>query len=410
MTRVALAARSSQQPPLEAEGTLSSAFVGRLTAWAEEQGFDTPLFCLAPELLRSGVAHLREQLGARISYATKANSHSLVLQELATLVDEFNVTNVVHLEKVLALGIDPARLAWLHPVLTPEIAETVVARGVRRFVIDDERGLDLLSATGAHLAVTLRLLPPDTGESEHSVVRFGNTASALCDLACRARAAGLDVEAISFFVGTNGAGMREALPFRAGIQALAKLHAELHSDGVTVPTFNIGGGFPGSRRRFYLDHPDFFSRIRDTLRAELGSGVDVLCEPGRYLVEPSMLMLARVLSDRVLAGRRLVSVDASAYGGLFESCFIEPGEQTVWTGAGSEASTPADLLGPVMDSFDVIRKGGQLPPLREGEILALPNVGAYSIGYSTECEGLRAPGVVVLPDELSAALGDRWYD
>ena len=98
--------------------------------------------------------------------------------------------------------------------------------------------------------MTLRLLPPDSGEAARSVVRFGNTADTLRGLARVAVAAGLEVEAISFFVGTNGAGMGEAMPFRRGIEAVARVYEQLHENGIHVPTINIGGGFPGSGRRF----------------------------------------------------------------------------------------------------------------------------------------------------------------
>jgi diaminopimelate decarboxylase len=281
---------------------------------------------------------------------------------------------------------------------------------VRRFVVDDRRGLDLLLATGADVAVTLRLLPPDSGEAPRSVVRFGNTADHLRGLARAAVAAGLQVEALSFFVGTNGAGMDQALPFRRGIEALARVYEQLHQDGIRVPTINIGGGFPGSRRRFHLDHPDFFARIKAVLAGTFGFEVSVLCEPGRYLAEPTLVLLTRVLATRQLAGRQLVYVDASAYCGLFGSTFIDPEDApTIWSATEAVPLGPAELLGPIMDSFDVIQKGGRLPALREDDLLVLPNVGAYSLGYTATCEGLRPPGVVRLPDRLADALSAQWF-
>lgn len=61
-----------------------------------------------------------------------------------------------------------------------------------------------------------------------------------------------------------------------------------------------------------------------------------------------------------------------------------------------------------MDSFDVVRRNASLPPLTEGEMLVLPNVGAYSWGYSARCEGLGDPGVVDLPGHLDAGFPAAW--
>jgi ornithine decarboxylase len=385
------------------------ALVAALDAWAARRRLPTPAFGFVRHGLAPAVQRLRAELGARVSYSVKANPHPLVLAELVPLVAEFNVTNLAHLDRLLALGVAPHRLAWLHPVLTPTLASAVLDRGVRRFVVDDQRGLDLLLAAGAtDAAVTLRMRPPDAGEAARSVIRFGNDAQALRRIARSASAAGLPLEAISFFAGTSGAGMAQALPFRRGIESVARLYEQLDRDRIPVGGINIGGAFPGARRTFYRDHPDFFALIRAALDADLGPRVPVLCEPGRYLAEPAFALLTRVLADRTLVGRRLVCVDASGYGGLLETTFIDPeADLTVWA-AGTGPATPGDLLGPVMDSFDVIRKDGRLPALRPDDLLVLPNVGAYCVGYTTQCEGIRAPAVVALPDELSAALSEEW--
>ena len=69
---------------------------------------------------------------------------------------------------------------------------------------------------------------------------------------------------------------------------MAALRERLALDGIDVPMVNIGGGFPGARRLFHRDHPDFFQRIRDSLAKHFGPEVDFVSEPGRFLSEPSM--------------------------------------------------------------------------------------------------------------------------
>lgn len=394
-------------------GVLPGPILDALIDWAHEEQIQTPVLLLSAAALRAGVGELRGNLGARISYATKANAHPRVLATLEPLVDDFNVTNLVHLDALRALGTDPSRIIFLHPVATPATLAAVAQAGVRRFVIDDHRGLRLLAATGlGDLRVTLRLLPPDSGESERSVVRFGNTAAALRELAADAAEAGIEIEGLSFFVGTAGVGMPQAAPYRGGIDQLSLLHEQLRDDGISVPTVNVGGGFPGSRRRFHLRHPDFFARIERMLDDGFPAGTQYVCEPGRYLSEPSMLMLSRVVADRVVAGRRFVHVDASAYAGLFETSFIEAGGESpaIALLEHERPPAPADVLGPVMDSFDVVKRGTQLPPLEEAQLLLLPNLGAYSVGFSTVCEGLRAPAVIEIPEQLDRELAATWYD
>lgn len=72
--------------------------------------------------------------------------------------------------------------------------------------------------------------------------------------------------------------------------------------------------------------------------------------------------------------------------------------------------TAADVLGPIMDSFDIVKRNALLPLLTEGEVLVLPNIGAYSWGYSARCEGLVDLEVVDLPEHLDVGLATAWYE
>jgi ornithine decarboxylase len=383
----------------------------RVIEWASLEKLPTPTFLFLAAPVREAVARLRETLGGRISYAAKANPHPLALRELAPVVDEFNVTNLVHLDALLESGVAPSRILLAHPVLGREVANAALERGITRFVLDCPRGLRLLRELTSTAAVTLRMRPPDAGQSTHSLVRFGNTRELLRTLAREVANAGFRIEALSFFVGTSGSEMEKAKPFCSGLRELAALRHDLDRDGIAVPLVNIGGGFPGARRVFHRDHPGFFSRIRAALLEYFGPAVDFVSEPGRFLSEPSLALLSRVVADRSLAGRRFVHLDASAYAGLFESCFIADGGSgpTIEVSEPSRHRTPASVLGPIMDSFDVIRRAADLPLLEEGELVLLPNVGAYAWSYTTASEGLAAPSVLAAPDWIGRQLGEGWH-
>src|ERR1051326_3741291 len=139
---------------------LAEEVVDDVVAWAIKNRIPTPCYLFSPAGVRTGVSQLRDSLPGRISYVTKANAHPRMLRELEPLVDEFNVTNPVHLDTLLALGVDPSRVTFLNPVSTLETLSAILARGITRFVVDDARGLWLLRRAGraaGPLRLTLRL-------------------------------------------------------------------------------------------------------------------------------------------------------------------------------------------------------------------------------------------------------------
>ena len=378
--------------------------------WMIASNEDTPVFFYNGNVVCLGVEKLKRELGAKISFSTKANSHPFVLHELKDSIDEFNVTNLFDLDSLLNLGVHPGRISWIHPVTPVFTLKKVISKGIQKFVIDDERGLDELNQLGTGFSITLRIRPEIHAVSKRSLVRFGNEPGVLFELAKKAISFGHHIEALSFFVGVSDNESDLTSSYSAGIQAAAYLYRKLDNQGIEVKTINIGGGFPGSQRRFYYDNPDFLSSINRIFHKNFSSDITMLCEPGRFLVEPCMLMASRVIADRKFANQRLVHIEASAYGGLFETSFIDP-EDTLTIGVLADTeSTSACLLGPIMDSFDIIKRQFNLPLLQTNDWILLANVGAYAIGYSNRAEGIVSPNVIKLPKELSLMLDEVWYD
>lgn len=384
---------------------LEGTAVRTVVDWASASGVQTPVFLFAPNVVREAVIRLRDELGGRISYAVKANANPLLLRELLPQVDAFNVTNVSHADLLLSLGVQASRIAFIHPVVQPHVVTAVLDRGVRRFVVDDLRGLRLLCAAGQRVSVTLRFLPPGVRESDFSYARFGAALEAMPALAREASSAGLHVEGLSFFLGGS---VDSPEPFKTAIEAAAEVRRSLAKAGIDVCIVNIGGGFLGSRSALFRDGSDFFRDIALSFRRELGSDVDLWSEPGRFLCQGAVALLSRVVACRRVGSRRLVYLDASAYGGLLD-CFIHRGRPLTFQTVGETGATPCDVTGPVMDSHDLIRPNAALPELQDGAYVLVPNVGAYTWGMATTCEGLAPPAFVEVPASLQPEFATAWY-
>lgn len=136
----------------------------------------------------------------------------------------------------------------------------------------------------------------------------------------------------------------------------------------------------------------------------------MICEPGRFLAEASIALLTKVVADRRTGGTRLTHLDAGGYAGLFETTFIDPGgaELNIATDRTGRRST-TQVIGPIMDSFDVVKRDAELPALADGDMLLLPNTGAYSFGYTAACEGTRTPHIVPLPGHLDSLVSTAWF-
>lgn len=385
---------------------LDQKYIEALVDWATKTGIDTPAFAFAPQVVHNAVFQLRRELGGCISYATKSNAHPLILRELIPLVDAFNVTNIVHTDLLISLGVQPDRLIFIHPVANSVILEAVLDRGIRRFVVDDLRGLHLLADFKRSVSITLRMLPPTLRETEFSLAKFGAGTELVVKIALKAAEAGMPIEAISFFL---GGGITTPTLFVEALDAVVGVYEQLAHRGLQIQAINIGGGFLGSRSAIFRDNPSFFSEIRSSFKARFSADVTLWSEPGRFLCQSAIALFTKVIAVRHIGQRRLLYLDASVYGGLGD-CFLHRGFPLSFQTKSASPLTDFDIVGPLTDSHDTLRLNGPVASPTSGELVIIPNIGAYTWDMATKCEGLSNPFFVELPVELQRSFEFAWFE
>ena len=119
-------------------------------------------------------------------------------------------------------------------------------------------------------------------------------------------------------------------------------------------------------------------------------------EPGRVLCGPAGLLVARVVYVKEGASRRFVILDA-AMNDLIRPALYEAWHDIVpvrLPSAGAVLS-PADVVGPVCETGDTFATERDLPPLAEGDLVALTSAGAYgAVMSSTYNSRLLVPEVM----------------
>jgi len=145
---------------------------------------------------------------------------------------------------------------------------------------------------------------------------------------------------------------------------------------------DIGGGFtvpyavPGERGSY----PKLRSELEAALDIHLpgwrAGNPTIACESGRYLVGTSGTLVAAVSSVKVSRGRKFVIIDAgiNAFGGMSGLGRLLP--VSVRVEAGDEVG-PASLVGPLCTPGDVLGREIPLPALEPGDLVTIPNAGAY---------------------------------
>ena len=194
---------------------------------------------------------------------------------------------------------------------------------------------------------------------------------------------------MSFHVGsqcTNPQNYVQALHLAAGIFAEAKLR------GFDLKLLDIGGGFPAH----YDDTVPAFRRLAATINAEIGrlfpEPIEILAEPGRFLVASAATAVAKIIGKAVRGGKPCYYLDDGVYhtfsGVIFDHC------QYHLKSFKKGPTQICSVFGPTCDALDTISLAEELPDLDVGDLVYSENIGAYSAASSTHFNGFPPATVV----------------
>jgi len=240
-----------------------------------------------------------------------------------------------------------------------------------------------------HAGVVLRLRVPNTGSMVELSSKFGCDSGEAVDLILAAFQMGLVVEGLSFHVGsqcTNFENFVQALNIAAAVMNEAKTR------GHEIRILDIGGGFPAP----YNEHVKPISGLAKKINAEIDrlfpKDIQILAEPGRFLVATAATAISRIIGKAVRDGKRCYYIDDSVYhtfsGIIFDHC-----QYHLKAFRKGKAEICA-VFGQTCDALDTISLSEELPELEIDELVYSEDIGAYSNASSTWFNGFPPAKVV----------------
>jgi ornithine decarboxylase len=359
----------------------------------------TPLVVVDHKVLRDNYTQFKKFMPrVQVYYAVKANSAPEVVQTFYEMGGSFDVASMaefltVH-ENVKDLPEDQRqafiwdRIIYANPIKATETLEQLDP--YKPLVTYDNFDEVIKVARHAPRAgLVLRLRVPNTGSMVELSSKFGALPGEAVDLMEFARNNKLEVEGLSFHVGsqcTNVQNYVQALQMAAGVFAEAKAR------GFDLKLLDIGGGFPAH----YDATVPRFRAVAQTINREIDrlfpQPLEILAEPGRFLVASSATAVAQVIGKAVRDGKLCYYLNDGVYqtfsGVIFDHC------QYPVKSFKNGPTQICSVFGPTCDALDTISLAENLPDMELGDFVYAKNIGAYSAASSTYFNGFSPAQVV----------------
>jgi diaminopimelate decarboxylase len=366
------------------DGTLHAEDVA-LEAIATAVG--TPAYVYAAAPMRARVRELLAAFAGQrvlICYALKANGNLAVVRTLADEGAGADIVSGGELQRALAAGVPPARIVFSGVGKSrAELAMALEAR-IAQFNVESVPELvalgELAAARRLRAPIALRINPDVTAHTHDKIStgrrgdKFGiahDRALEVYDLA--SRLAGIEVVGLHLHIGSQILSLE---PFAAAFRRGVELIEELRARGIAIRRLDLGGGL-GVR---YREGPELDLAGYAALVRELTAGLDLelVFEPGRWLVAEAGVLLTRVLYVKEGALRPCVVLDAGMNDLLRPALYDAWHEILPVRAPAPDAPLQAvDVVGPICESADVFARARDLPPVVAEDLLVLTGAGAY---------------------------------
>lgn len=332
-----------------------------------------------------------------IYYSVKPNPNHEILQFIAGLGLQAEVSSLGELDAALNAGFTPACIVYGGPGKTFSDIRSAAERGVQYFSLESLTELDRLASvealTRSKLKRILRIFSPGNSGRLNMMMPSSKFGITLDEVRRYVSECDAPIYGVHIYNGTQV----DEQNFRSSIEQTNRLAKEITSIiGYGLQYVNYGGG---------LAWP-FMQSGTSSISSEkvtgVWAGVEACFEFGRYLVASCGTLETEVLDIKERDGRQIVIVSAGVniLNGLSASGRLMRHKPDFYVTERKPCETllPTAIYGPLCTPADYLTLDTSLPRLLPGDILALPNCGAYAANTGLAHFLLRTPAEEIIVD------------
>ncbi|MEV4052069.1 type III PLP-dependent enzyme [Amycolatopsis sp. NPDC049688] len=375
------------------------ALAERPVAVADLAGIPTPAYVYDLAEVRRNHRRLDSALpgGTGLLYSLKANPHPDVLGALREAGARPEVCSSGELRAALDAGWSGDRVLYTGPAKRDAEIAAALRAGVREFSVDSPHAVTQLDRLAGEAGVRARYLlrvnddqpVPGQGLAMTGVPsQFGaDTGWILAEPGRFAGGEHAEASGLHLYMGTNLTEVDDLLgQFGRALDTAARLRAALAPHGVRLRTFDLGGGFgaPFATEGTAGELPGLREGLETLLAEKLPGwreqGPEVVFESGRYLVGTAGTLVTAVLDVKKSQGKDIVVLESGInhLGGMSGMRRLPPLSPRVLGPAGPPV-LDALVAGPLCTPLDTWHRNAKLPELSPGDLVTVPNVGAYGL-------------------------------
>ena len=390
--------------------------------------FGTPLYLFDEFNLRSKCAEFKAEFSQRyadttVIYACKAfinRALALIFKEEGVGLD---VVSAGELHIAQSVGFPLDRVYFHGNNKSAEELRLALNCHIGRIVVDNFHELTMLGEIAREIGVTpdiLLRLSPGVDPHTHKYITTGTVDSKFGfplfsgekAVAQAISTSNLNLVGLHFHLGSL---IAEAKPYEEAIDFILNFAAGMKQQyNFQLTELSIGGGVavqytvdaPAPPISFYAEA--IASKIISKCQELKLALPRLIVEPGRAIVGQAGVALYRVGVVKDIPGIRCyVSVDGGMADNIRPALYGAKYEAVVANKVSEEATGKITIAGKYCESGEILVKDINLPPISAGDIIAIPDCGAYCLSMASNYNGSLKPAIVLVKEDKARLIRRR---
>ena len=364
--------------------------VENVSAFSLTKKYKTPFYCYSLEQLKSNYKKFREtfkKVNPLICFSVKSNSNLTLLKELKKMGSGADVVSIGELLKAINAGISNKRIVFSGVGKTEEEIAIAIRKKVLLINVESESEINLINKiakkNSKKVSVGIRLNPNVTGKTHKKISTGGKDEKFglvyvdfinLCEKIKKMK--NLSLLGLSVHIGSQ---ITSVKPFKKVLSVIDKITRKTK---INFKYIDLGGGLgiSYSQKEKPFDLKQYAKLVNKFLK---GKNSKIIFEPGRFIVGNTAILVTKIIYIKKSNGKNFIILDAGMNNLMRPALYNAHHKIIPLKKKGKFAKGDIRFVGPICESSDEFSNQKTFSKIKEGDYVALANVGAYGMTLSS---------------------------
>ena len=368
----------------------NSLWIENISALRLAKKYKTPFYCYSFKQLKENYnffKHTFRKIDPLICFSVKSNSNINLLKELKKMGSGADVVSIGELLKSIKAGIKNNKIVFSGVGKTEEEILTAINKKVLLINVESENEANLINKiarkSSKKIPIGIRLNPNVTGKTHKKIStggkdeKFGLAYNDFLNLIKKIKnMKNLNLQGVSVHIGSQITSIK---PFKKVLSILNKI---INKTKVDFKFIDLGGGMgiSYSKNEKSINLKQYASLINNFLK---NKNSRIIFEPGRFIIGNTGILITKVIYIKKSNNKNFIILDAGMNNMMRPALYNADHQIIPLKKTNKSFNANIEFVGPVCESSDKFSIRKNFFKIKEGDFVALLNVGAYGMSLSS---------------------------